>query len=91
MAKASVVFIDSGTGKHGTFDFEAPEITGESVALALERWMVFTAGEDPSLIEESPYRVRAWVSTPNDRSFAFILSFYEPYFEYVLVSGLVYI
>jgi hypothetical protein len=91
MTRASVVFTDSGTGEYGTFDFEAPEITGDSVALAFERWMASTAGEDPDLIEKSTYDVRAWVSSPNDRSFAFIISYVDPYFGYVLVSGLVYI
>jgi hypothetical protein len=91
MTKASVVFTDSGTGESGKFDFEAPKITGESVALAFERWMASTAGEDPNLIEKSTYEVQAWVPSPNDRSFAFIISYLDPYFGYVLVSGLVYI
>jgi hypothetical protein len=91
MTRASVVFTDSGTGEYSTFDFEASEITGESVALAFERWMASTDGEDPNLIEKSTYDVRAWVPSPHNYSFAFIISYFDPYFGYVLVSGLVYI
>jgi hypothetical protein len=91
MTKASVVFTDSGTGEYSTFEFEAPEITGESVALAFERWMISIGGEGPESIDKPTYEVRAWVSTPDDRSFAFIISSFEPYFGHVLVSGLVYI
>jgi hypothetical protein len=91
MINARVVFTDSGTGESGTFDFEAPEITRDSVALEFERWMASTAGEDPNLIEKSTYEVQAWVPSPDDRSFAFIISYFDSYFGHVLVSGLVYI
>jgi len=83
-----ICMTDSITGEDFSFDTTLPELTGEHVALAIDRTLADCLGEDPSTVTTSLHQVLAF--THLDGNAAFILRSTEANFEACLVVGLVY-